>query len=134
MAKDTKKTDKKPKTEKVKGTTYNLRDFASSIAEDKAGVSTGVVYEILSELFSSIENTVKEGGLKVGDKVNLPGLGQLLCVQKKERKSRNPRTGETWMAPARPAVKFRLASGMRTYGKVAHEEKPAKKADKKSKK
>jgi len=44
--------------------------------------------------------------LQHGDEVVLPGLGKLKPVMRKERQSRNPRTGALLTVPSRHGVKF----------------------------
>lgn len=134
MAKDkkSKKADKAEKKSK-KGTTYNLHDFAKAISEDKdVDVNTGDIHKVLQSFCDSVSSHVTESHLNPGDKINFPGVGALVCVQKKPRNARNPKTGETFVSPARPAVKFKLSSHLRIWGKPV-KEKPAK-GDKKAKK
>ena len=39
----------------------------------------------------------------------LPGIGKLVLVDRKERMGRNPATGESILIPAKTVVKFRVA-------------------------
>lgn len=41
---------------------------------------------------------------------NIPGIGKLKVIDKAERQSRNPRTGESITVPARKVVKFSQSS------------------------
>lgn len=52
--------------------------------------------------------------LSNGDEVTLPNIGKLAVVQKAERQGRNPRTGETKTIPAQKALKFKVASALKT--------------------
>ncbi len=45
--------------------------------------------------------------------VRIPGLGKITIVQRKARKGRNPRTGETIHIPARRALKFKFSKAAR---------------------
>lgn len=135
MAKASKKnakSDKSTKAAKIKGTTFNLREFAKTVAEGK-DISVADTHEILKEFCETVNSTVVGGTLEPGDKINLPGLGIMHCVTKKARKARNPKTGETFQVAERPAVKFKLTPTLRLWGKPvkAPPAKAAKKAAKK---
>ena len=56
---------------------------------------------VLGELVSIIQK-----GLKEGETIRLAGLGTFKTVERKERKGRNPQTGEEIVIPARKVVKF----------------------------
>lgn len=124
MAKVAKKEKSEKKVEKVAkkdNTTYNLYDFSKGIAKDLEGVSSGQVKKILSDFCEAIESSVTGGELEAGDAINMPGLGKFVVVQRKPRNARNPKTGETFMAPARKAVKFKMAAKLRIWGKPPKE-------------
>jgi DNA-binding protein HU-beta len=53
-----------------------------------------------------------EQSLKTGEFV-LPGVGRLVCVDRKARIGRNPATGEAIKIPAKKVVKFRVSKAMR---------------------
>lgn len=55
---------------------------------------------------------------------SVPGLGKLVVVDRKERKGRNPATGEEITIPAKRALKFRISKEAKdaVLGKT---EKPA---------
>lgn len=131
MAK-TEKVEKRASTKK--GETTNLHDFAKAIEVED--VSSKDVYTVLQTFCNSIAATLTSGEMKVYDKINLPGLGAFVMLEKKPRNSRNPKTGETFMSPARKTIKFKMAASLKIYGKAKkEEEKPAdKKAAKKGKK
>ena len=50
--------------------------------------------------------------LKYGERVNMTGLGSLRTVTHKPRKSRNPKTGETFALPAMRRVKFKTSESL----------------------
>lgn len=134
MAK-TKKVSKSEKSEKSekkskKGTNYNLHDFAKGIAEENEDVTVGAAHTVLKSFFTSLHETVVESKLVPGDSVTMPGFGKLVCIMRKPRNARNPKTGEKLKIPERPAVKFKMAAQLRIWGKPAKEEKPSKKAGK----
>lgn len=128
MAKSDKKAEKK--ASKKTGTTYNLKDFSKAIAEDRDGVTAADVHGVLKDFCDSVSSQVTGSNLEPGDKINFPGIGALYCVQKKARKARNPRTGESVQVAARPAVKFKLSANLRIWGKPV-KAAPAAKTDKK---
>ncbi len=76
-------------------------EIASAIAEKicvtkKQGVQ---VLDFLAELaYKNAKNTF-----------TFPGVGKLVLVNRKARKGRNPKTGETIQIPAKKVVKFRVA-------------------------
>ncbi len=129
-----KKVEKKAKAEKTaskkEGSTLNLWEFAKNLEVED--LSHNQIKSVLSAYFGAVESTVLGGTLTPGDKISMPGLGQLVCKQNKARNARNPRTGEKVAVPARPSVKFKLAGTLRIWGKPTKAaEKPAKKAKKK---
>jgi len=63
---------------------------------------------ILDELVSfAVEETKRNGAF------NLPGVGKLVCADRKERWGRNPKTGEKIKIPAKTVVKMRLSKGFK---------------------
>ncbi len=51
--------------------------------------------------------------LKNGERVRIPGLGVFSVRERKERKGRNPRTGEVITIPKRRVVHFRAEKSLR---------------------
>jgi len=51
--------------------------------------------------------------LEKGERVALPGLGVFNVRERKERKGRNPRTGEPMVIPARKVVTFSAAKALK---------------------
>lgn len=58
-----------------------------------------------------IEEIVKT--LKTGEEVSIAGLGTFVVKQRKARKARNPKTGETVNVPASKVPKFRAAKALK---------------------
>ena len=48
-----------------------------------------------------------------GDRVTLVGFGTFYPAERKERKGRNPRTGEEMVIPAHTVVRFKPGKGLR---------------------
>jgi len=61
---------------------------------------------------SALAEGVK-ASLGKGERVVLPGIGSLSCVQRKERTGRNPRTGKEIKIPAKTSVKFSAAAAVK---------------------
>ncbi len=79
----------------------------SHLAE-KAGIQKKAAAAVLEELGSLATKQTKASGLFV-----IPGVGKAVKAHRKERKGRNPRTGEEIMIPAKTVVKFRLAKAFK---------------------
>ena len=81
------------------------RDIAKNIAE-AVGIPQQTVTEVVRMVFDGImEILVEEGGIE------LRNFGVFKVKNRKARKARNPRTGETVMVPERRTVVFK-AGGM----------------------
>lgn len=76
-------------------------ELINNIAKD-VGFSTKAVAKVLDSFTSSITNALK----KNNDKVTLGVFGSFLKVPNKEKKPRNPRSGETTSIKTSYAVKF----------------------------
>ncbi len=50
--------------------------------------------------------------LKTGDRIALVGFGSFSVTDRKERKGRNPQTGQEITIPAKKAVKFKAGSDL----------------------
>lgn len=64
--------------------------------------------EMLESVFSIIKNT-----LKAGDKIKIAGFGNFEVKQKKDRKGRNPQTGESITIEARKILCFKPSNLLR---------------------
>lgn len=64
--------------------------------------------EILGHVFEIIKEELKAGG-----EVSLPSVGKLKIKTTKERKGRNPRTGEALLIPAGKKVVFSIAKELK---------------------
>ncbi|KAA0259565.1 HU family DNA-binding protein [Deferribacter autotrophicus] len=86
----------------------NKKELIERIAS-KAGLKKAEAERALA----AFEETVIEA-LKSGDKVTLVGFGTFSVSERKERKGRNPQTGEEIIIPATKTPKF-------TAGKILKE-------------
>jgi DNA-binding protein HU-beta len=77
--------------------------MVATLAE-KTGLSKKDVTSVMDELASLAYDEVRKEGEFV-----VPGFGKLVKVNRKERKGRNPATGEEITIPAKTVVKFRLS-------------------------
>jgi integration host factor subunit alpha len=79
---------------------------------EKIQVSTGMAKKESSEameaLFSIIKNT-----LESGENLKIPGFGNFVVKQKKDRRGRNPQTGESIIIGARRILTFKPSNLLR---------------------
>jgi len=82
------------------------RDIASRIynrcEEEEFVITKKEVYEIVSEIFHIIEETLQNG-----EKVQISGFGTFLVKTRKGKVGRNPRTGEEVPVPDRRVIVFK---------------------------
>lgn len=86
-------------------------DFISVIAE-KSGCSKKDADAVMKAFSETVLDVVKNG-----DSLMLAGLGTFSVVDKPERTSRNPRTGESITIPAHKAPKFKFATVLKNAAK-----------------
>ena len=86
-------------------------DFISAIAE-KSGCSKKDADAVMKAFSETVLDVVKNG-----DSLMLAGLGTFSVVDKPERTSRNPRTGESITIPAHKAPKFKFATVLKNAAK-----------------
>ena len=82
----------------------NKAELASEIAK-KMNISKAKAWETLNVTIDSIK-----GSLKKGKKVSLIGFGSFSVKNRKARKGRNPKTGETIQIKARKVPAFSAGS------------------------
>ncbi len=82
----------------------NKADLANEISK-KTNISKAKAWETLNATIDSIK-----GSLKKGKKVSLVGFGSFLVKNRKARKGRNPKTGETIQIKARKVPAFSAGS------------------------
>jgi DNA-binding protein HU-beta len=76
-------------------------DIVNKIAEE-TGLTKAQSTDALNAFLGAVSNA-----LKSGDKVSILGFGTFAPVERPERESRNPRTGDKFMSPAKRVVKFK---------------------------
>ena len=76
--------------------------FARIVYERHGGISNREAARLVEVIFESIKERLGDG-----DKVQITGFGTFLIRQKRERKGRNPQTGEEMVIKSRRSVVFR---------------------------
>jgi len=74
-----------------------------------AGTKAGAA-ELVDHLFSTLKTMLKKT-----KRVYISGFGTFKVINRKARKARNPRTGETIRVPARRDIKFRASDSVKKY-------------------
>ncbi len=85
----------------------NKSELATEVAK-KTQLSKAKAWEAISATFESIR-----ASLKKGQKVSLIGFGSFLVRNRKARKGRNPKTGQTIMIKARKVPAFSAGSELK---------------------
>jgi len=76
--------------------------------QDKTGLTKKESMAVVDSLFKIIKNDLTNG-----DDVMISGFGKWMVKAKKERKGRNPQTGESMMIDARKVVTFKPSAVLR---------------------
>ena len=82
-------------------------EIVNSIA-DQIGFTKNHSFEIVETLLELIKSS-----LESGDDVLISGFGKFCVREKKERRGRNPATGEDMILEPRRVVTFRCSGGLR---------------------
>ena len=77
-------------------------DIARIVYERHGGISNREAARLVEAIFENIK--VRLGG---GEKVQITGFGTFVVRQKRERRGRNPQTGEEMVIKPRKSVVFR---------------------------
>ncbi|HVO10307.1 MAG TPA: integration host factor subunit alpha [Vicinamibacteria bacterium] len=77
-------------------------DIARIVYERHGGISNREAARLVETIFETIKRQLGEG-----DKVQITGFGTFLVRRKKERRGRNPQTGEEMLIRPRSSVVFR---------------------------
>ena len=84
-------------------------DIARIVYERHGGISNREAARLVEIIFESIKSRL--GG---GEKVQITGFGTFVIRQKRERRGRNPQTGEEMVIRPRRSVVFRMTSSRRS--------------------
>jgi len=85
----------------------NKEEFVKAVAE-KAGVTKKEAAKVVDAVLAVIEETLKKG-----EEIRFVGFGSFKVITRKERKGRNPQTGEEITIPAAKVVKFYSGAKLR---------------------
>ena len=77
-------------------------DLARIVYERHGGLSNREAARLVEVIFESIKRRLGDG-----DKVQITGFGTFLVRHKRERRGRNPQTGEEMLIEPRSSVVFR---------------------------
>jgi integration host factor subunit alpha len=77
-------------------------DIARVVYERHGGISSREAARLVEVIFETMKRQLGEG-----DKVQISGFGTFLVRQKRERRGRNPQTGEEMLIKPRASVVFR---------------------------
>ena len=83
---------------------------------DAAGITKKQAAAVVEQLVALAYKGAKDG-------FTIPGLGKLVVQQRKARKGRNPKTGETIKIAAKKVLKFRIAKAAKDAITPAKEKK-----------
>ena len=81
-----------------------------NILADGTGLTKVETSAVVDGLFATISYALKKG-----ESVDIRGFGRFVAVQRKERKGRNPRTGEEVIIPERKMPVFRCSKDLRNH-------------------
>ncbi|MGI8941825.1 MAG: HU family DNA-binding protein [Actinomycetota bacterium] len=87
----------------------NKGDLVDAVAK-QTGESKRVVGDVLDELVTQVQKTVKKG-----EKVTLPGFGTFERRARSARTARNPQTGEPIKIKATKVPAFKPGASFKTY-------------------
>ena len=87
----------------------NKGDLVDLVAKN-TGESKRVVGDVLDELVTQVQKTVKKG-----EKVTLPGFGTFERRARAARTARNPQTGEPIKIKATKVPAFKAGASFKTY-------------------
>lgn len=87
----------------------NKGDLINKVAES-AGITKAQATSAVNSVFSSIQDTCKDGG-----KAAFVGFGTFSVSHREARQGRNPRTGESITIAAKNNVKFKAGKEFSDY-------------------
>jgi DNA-binding protein HU-beta len=70
---------------------------------NKTGITQREIRQSIEPMFECILEALQKG-----EKVSIHGFGYFYVKQREERKSRNPSTGESFIAPPKKVIKFKI--------------------------
>lgn len=85
----------------------NKAELIEEVA-NRTGLTKKVVGKTVDAVTSTITNSLAEG-----ERVTLVGFGSFRVMRRKERRGRNPQTGEEIQIPAKDVPKFQAGKGLK---------------------
>jgi len=82
------------------------KGLTKSQIADRLAEKTGLTKKQVIHLLGELATLAYE---EASNSFTVPGLGKLVVVDRKERKGRNPATGQEIIIPAKRALKFRIS-------------------------
>lgn len=76
---------------------------------ERHGLSRASAKQLVNDLISDIQKSLANG-----ESVHLSGLGTFDVMERKARKARNPRSGETFMAPPGKRARFKVSPKLKS--------------------
>lgn len=92
-----------------KGRAYMTKAEIVEKVSNKTGLSKKETTELVESVFSLLKSTLENG-----ENVKISGFGKFEVKQKKDRRGRNPQTGDTITIEARRVLSFKPSSVLRT--------------------
>lgn len=83
-------------------------DLARAIYDKHGGISNQEAQRLVDLIFNVIKDRLLQG-----DEIHIVGFGSLEVVARRERRGRNPVTGEDILLPERRALVFRPSRSMK---------------------
>lgn len=78
------------------------------VAERVDGLTLKQTEIIIDTVFESIKNALKKG-----EKIEIRGFGNFKLKDRKPRKARNPKTGESVEVPEKKAIRFKAGKALK---------------------
>lgn len=91
----------------------NKMKLADCLAS-RMGLARTVAYEAVENVFDIMAATVAQGG-----SVSITNFASMELVGRRERRARNPQTGETIEVPSRKVVKFNVSPRLTEFANSA---------------
>lgn len=87
----------------------NKVDLVKNVVNRLAAEDVKVSQRAMGQYVDTIVDVIKDA-LVSGEEVKIANFGSFSVVDKPQREARNPQTGETFMAPAHKAPKFKYSN------------------------
>jgi len=82
--------------------------LVEKIAQKVEGLTLKQTEIVVDTVFESIKDALQKG-----DKVEIRGFGNFRLKERRPRKARNPKTGESVDVPGKKAIRFKVGKALR---------------------